>query len=166
MMRKPYDFRSACYNTFHPKLVCCFQKNSSHIGNKSDAPRVGKAVEPKFERFFGWYAVSGSPSKPIRTTLMRNAWLIGVYTVETECRIEDLGYSVSHVFATPSVMDSSLPAPDLIVFSDDGLNSLDAMETLKCICSAKALVISVAGQSRFLGRLYWRIRKGGQANNR
>lgn len=79
---------------------------------------------------------------------MRNAWLIGVYTIETECRIEDLGYSVSHVFATPAVIDLSLSAPDLIVFSDDGLNSLSEMETLKYVFPG-ALIISVAANHIF-----------------
>jgi hypothetical protein len=79
---------------------------------------------------------------------MHNAWLIGVYTIETECRIEDLGYSLSHVFATPSLIDSSLSAPDLIVFADDGLNNLDEMETLRYVFPS-ALIISVAANHIF-----------------
>jgi hypothetical protein len=79
---------------------------------------------------------------------MRNAWLIGVYTIETECRIEDLGYSVSNVFSTPAMIDSSLAAPELIVFSDDGVNSLEAMEKLRYVFP-EALIISIAANYIF-----------------
>src|ERR1044071_4728035 len=79
---------------------------------------------------------------------MRKAWLIGVYTIETECRIEDLGYTLCHVFATPSVIDSSLSAPDLIVFSDDGLNCIDEMETLRYVFP-KSLIISIVAKHVF-----------------
>jgi len=79
---------------------------------------------------------------------MRKAWLIGVYTTETECRIEDLGYILCHVFSTASVIDSSLSPPDLIVFSEDGLNCIDEMETLRYVFPT-ALIISIVAKHVF-----------------
>ena len=79
---------------------------------------------------------------------MRKAWLIGVYNIETECRIEDLGYTVSHVFETPAMIDSSLKAPDLIVFADDGLDCIDQMETLRYVFPT-ALIISIVAKHVF-----------------
>jgi hypothetical protein len=79
---------------------------------------------------------------------MRKAWLIGVYTSEVECRIEDLGYSLTQVFSMPSMIDSSLKAPDLIVFSDDGLDCIDQMETLRYVFPT-ALIISIVAKHVF-----------------
>ncbi|HEY0744063.1 MAG TPA: hypothetical protein VGD40_21500 [Chryseosolibacter sp.] len=80
---------------------------------------------------------------------MRTAWLIGVYTIEMECRIEDLGYSLSHVFATSESIDSFQDSPELIVFADDGLNTALDMEFTRKIFP-DALIISVAANHIFL----------------
>ncbi len=80
---------------------------------------------------------------------MRTAWLIGVYTIETECRIEDLGYCISHVYGTIEAIESFKNPPDIIVFSEDGLNSLRDMEFARNIFP-DVLIISVAASHVFL----------------
>lgn len=80
---------------------------------------------------------------------MKNAWLIGVYTIDVDCRVEDLGYTVTQVFATPEAIDSFQTAPELIVFSDDGLSNLDQMETVRHVFP-NSLLISVPVSHFFL----------------
>jgi hypothetical protein len=82
-------------------------------------------------------------------TLMRTAWLIGVYTIETECRIEELGYTISNVYATIEAIDSCFHPPDIIVFSEDGVNSLDDMELARQVFP-ETLIISVMASHVFL----------------
>jgi hypothetical protein len=80
---------------------------------------------------------------------MKTAWLIGVYTTDVDCRIEDLGYTVSHVYATPEAIDSIQQGPELIVFSDDGNSAQDSMETIRHIFP-KSLIISIPVSHFFL----------------
>lgn len=80
---------------------------------------------------------------------MKNAWLIGVYTIDVECRIEDLGYTVTHVYATPETIDTIQYGPELIVFSDDGVSNIDKMETIRHVFP-EALIISIPVSHFFL----------------
>lgn len=81
---------------------------------------------------------------------MKDAWLIGLYTTEVECRVEELGYTVTHVYATSEAIDSlQQNAPELIVFSDDGLTHLDQMEAIRHVFP-NSLLISVPVSHFFL----------------
>lgn len=80
---------------------------------------------------------------------MKTAWLIGLYTTDVDCRIEDLGYTVSHVYATSEAIDSFQYGPELIVFSDDGTSDLDAMEKMRHVFP-KSLIISIPVSHFFL----------------
>ncbi len=49
---------------------------------------------------------------------MKNAWLIGLYTVELDARINDLGYRLENVFADIDSVVAGDSAPELIVLSE------------------------------------------------
>jgi hypothetical protein len=80
---------------------------------------------------------------------MNNAWLIGVYTIEMENRIEELGYSISQVYATPEAVDSFESAPDLIVFSDEGSSDLNEMELMRHVFPS-SLIVSIPASHVFM----------------
>ena len=80
---------------------------------------------------------------------MKKAWLIGVYTTDVDCRIEDLGYTVSNVYATSEAIDTIQNGPELIVFSDDGVSNLDEMETIRHVFP-QSLIISMPAGHFFL----------------
>jgi hypothetical protein len=77
------------------------------------------------------------------------AWLVGVYTIEIDARIEELGYALTHVFATPEVVDSFTNAPDMVVFADDGVSDLSGMENLRHVFPT-AIMISIQLSNTFL----------------
>lgn len=93
---------------------------------------------------------------------MRKAWLIGVYTIEIDSRIEELGYTLTHVFATPELIDSFNNPPDMIVFVDDSVSGLQSMEHLRHVFP-DSLMISLPLPNIFLeGCLSYSDRRAGE----
>jgi hypothetical protein len=94
--------------------------------------------------------------------MVGKAWLVGVYTVEIASRIEELGYSLAQVFATPELVDTFSNAPDMIVFADDGVSDLSSMETLRHVFPA-VIMISVPVPNTFLAEcLSYADRRAGE----
>ena len=80
---------------------------------------------------------------------MKTAWLIGIYTIDIDLRIEELGYTVTRVYAAPEAIDSFKIGPDLIVFAEDGLSNLEDMESMRHVFP-EAVIISIPVNHDFL----------------
>jgi hypothetical protein len=75
---------------------------------------------------------------------VKNAWLIGLYTIDIEARIESLGYKLTKLCASLEENNTDIEKPSLIVFSDDVFSDVRSMRIAKN-SFPDALLISLAG---------------------
>lgn len=61
----------------------------------------------------------------------KNAWLIGLYTVDIEARIESLGYKLTRLFTNLQQQALGDEPPSLIVFSNGHFNDIKSMYAAK-----------------------------------
>jgi hypothetical protein len=73
---------------------------------------------------------------------IKTAWLVGLYTMDIEERIESLGYKLTRLFTDLQPNTPEEGKPSLIVFSDDRFTSLDSMYIAKDTFP-QALLISI-----------------------
>lgn len=83
------------------------------------------------------------------TTLLKKAWLIGLYTVDLDARIEELGYTIDDVFSSTEIPKTK-DHPDLIVITEDPLNDYVHMMTEMHVRFPEALIVSLSVSSFFL----------------
>ena len=76
-------------------------------------------------------------------TSLKNAWLIGIYSNEMECRIKRLGYELVRYFPDLNVDLRTESAPQLIVFSEDQFQDVYAMQALRPLYP-EAILISLS----------------------
>lgn len=61
----------------------------------------------------------------------KNAWLIGLYTIDIEARIANLGYKLTRFYSNIKDHREGDDVPELIVFSNDNFNDVETMYMAK-----------------------------------